>query len=476
MRLQVRSVVFIFLILFSVSEVMGQDFYFGADLSYVNEMNDCGVEFTVNNQQQEAYSIFADSSCGLVRLRAWHTPKWYDELNDGNRYSDHADVERSIARAKAAGMAVLLDFHLSDNWADPSKQVVPSAWADVVDDLPVLEDSLYNYLKGTLERLDAKGLLPEMIQIGNETNRGILLSQEENDAGWVLEWDRNSALFNAGIKAVRDFENESEKEVKIVIHAADPDKAEYMFGQFIENGVTDFDIMGVSYYWAWHKPTDIEDAGQDIRNLKSLHPGYEVLIVETGYIWTWESNDDAGNIINEVHPDYSPPSPEVQRQWLIDMTQEVMDNGCMGVIYWEPAWVSSPCWTQWGRGSHQEHATFFDFDNNMLENGGIGWMTHEYDFPTSVLDEKMSPQEFSVYADSNSNTLVLRIEPSPISSSLELKMISTAGQIVFSMSSVEFVNGQFQFKIPDIPAGNYVVSVFGKRGVIGSEMVWISRQ
>ena len=101
-------------------------------------------------------------------------------------------------------------------------------------------------------------------------------------------------------------------------------------------------------------------------------------------------------------------------------------------------------------------------------------MTHEYDFPTSILDEQMTPQEFTVFVDSNSNILVLRIEPSPISSSLELKMISTAGQIVFSMSAVEFLNGQFQFKVPDIPTGNYVVSVFGKRGVIGSEMVWIS--
>ena len=232
-----NKVVFLFLIMAISLEAEGQQFYFGADLSYVNEMNDCGVEYTVNNQPQEAYSVFADSNCNLVRLRAWHTPTWYDGLNDGKRYSDHADFVRSITRAKAAGMAVLLDFHLSDNWADPSKQIVPSAWADVVDDLPVLKDSLYNYLKGTLEDLDAKGLLPEMIQIGNETNRGILLSQEENDAGWVLEWDRNSELFNAGIKAVRDFENESGKKVQIVIHAADPALARVVLAVFAKNRV-----------------------------------------------------------------------------------------------------------------------------------------------------------------------------------------------------------------------------------------------
>jgi len=469
----IKRGIFLSLLMSCVNLVISQEFYIGADLSYVNEMNDCGVVYTVDNQTQEAYSVFADSSCNLVRLRAWHTPAWYDDLNDEKRYSDQADFERSILRAKEAGMAVLLDFHLSDNWADPSKQVVPEAWADVVDDLPVLKDSLYNYLKRTLEILNTKNLLPEMIQIGNETNKGILLSQEVNDAGWILEWDRNSELFNAGIRAVRDFESESGKEVKIVIHAADPDKAEYIFGQFIENGVTDFDIMGISYYWAWHKPTEIEDAGEAIRNLKSAHPEYEVLIVETGYIWTWESNDDAGNIINEVHPDYSPPSPEAQKEWLIDMTQEVMDNGCMGVIYWEPAWVSSPCWTQWGRGSHQEHATFFDFENNLIENGGIRWMTHQYDFPTSNQGVKLTPHKFTVHADTNSNTLIVRIAPSPVDSSLELKVVNTAGQIVISISSIEFINGQYHLNIPALAAGNYVVSVFGKRGIVGSEMVWL---
>jgi arabinogalactan endo-1,4-beta-galactosidase len=457
-----------------IPQAIGQQFYFGADLSYVNEMNDCGVVYTVDSEPQEAYSIFAENNCGLVRLRAWHSPAWYDGLNDGRRYSDQADFEKSIARAKAVGMAVLLDFHLSDNWADPSKQVVPAAWDDVVDNLPVLKDSLYNYLKSTLEILNAKNLLPEMIQIGNETNRGILLSQEENDAGWVLDWERNAPLFNAGIKAVRDFEQEYGKEVKIVIHAADPDKADYIFGEFIDNGVTDFDIMGISYYWAWHKPTEISDAGEAIQNLRSKYSGYEVLIVETGYIWTWESNDDAGNIINEVHPDYRPPSPEVQKQWLIDMTQEVMNAGCMGVIYWEPAWVSSPCWTQWGRGSHQEHATFFDFDNNLLQNGGIGWMTHEYDTPTSILDAHMDPYKMTVRADSNSNTITIKIEPSPISSSLDIQIINAIGQSVLKMSGVDFMNSQFQLNIPDVPTGVYTVSVLSKRGVLASAQVLLS--
>lgn len=98
------------------------------------------------------------------------------------------------------------------------------------------------------------------------------------------------------------------------------------------------------------------------------------MIFETGYIWTTASNDNANNIIGEVHPDYAPASPENQRKWLNDLTREVKKQGGAGVLYWEPAWVSSMCRTPWGQGSHQEHATFFDFNNNVLPNGGMQWL------------------------------------------------------------------------------------------------------
>ncbi|HEY3385759.1 MAG TPA: glycosyl hydrolase 53 family protein, partial [Saprospiraceae bacterium] len=87
----------------TTSMVSSQSFYFGADLSYVNEMEDCGATYTVNEDPQDAYTIFKDHGCNLVRLRLWHTPSWYDQLNDGNRYSDLNDVMISIGRAKAEG-------------------------------------------------------------------------------------------------------------------------------------------------------------------------------------------------------------------------------------------------------------------------------------------------------------------------------------------------------------------------------------
>lgn len=349
------------------------DFFLGADLSYVNEMEDCGVVYKENGQPKDPYRTFADNGCNLVRLRLWHTPSWYDTLNQGKRYSDFADVRRSIQRAKAAGMAVLLDFHLSDIWADPQRQLAPAAWLPVIHDLPVLSDSVYNYVYQTLLQLNTLNLLPEMVQIGNETNRPILLSPADDAAGVPINWDRNAALFKAGIAAVRAVEKQAGKTIKVALHIANPADAPGLMVGFWTHGVQDFDVIGLSYYWAWHKPVTIAQAGTIIAQLRQTYPGKEVMVFETGYIWTTASNDNAGNIISEVHPDYAPASPEAQLKWLVDLTREVKKQGGSGVLYWEPAWVSSPCWTPWGQGSHQEHAAFFDFDNNVLPNGGMGW-------------------------------------------------------------------------------------------------------
>ena len=402
--------IFCLLLFFNIQVSHAQSFYLGADLSYVNEMEDCGVTYYEAGEAKDPYAIFGENACNLVRLRLWHTPTWYDDLNEGKRYSDLADVKRAIARAKAQEMEVLLDFHLSDNWADPDKQVVPAAWLSVVDDTEVLADSLYNYIFQTLEDLQGEDLLPEMIQIGNETNKGILLSPEDN-VTWTLDWLRNATLFNKAIRAVRDFETQNNASVKILLHLADPDKAERLVGDFYRYGVRDFDAIGMSYYWAWHQPTSIAETGEVVARLRENYPEKEVFVVETGYIWTTDYNDAANNIISETHPDYSPASPENQRDWMIDMTQTVYDAGASGVIYWEPAWVSSDCYTQWGRGSHQEHATFFDFDNHLITNGGIAWMSHQYEMTSSATPVQEIPK-IKIFQASNPTEIVIK-QPYP---------------------------------------------------------------
>lgn len=459
-----KSIPLLILALISLVAVdgFGQQFYFGADQSYVNEMEDCGVVYKENGTAKDVYDIYKDHGNNLVRLRLWHTPSWYDNLNEGRRYSDLADVKKAIKRAKDHGMNVLLDFHLSDNWADPSKQLVPNAWLGVVNNLPLLQDSLYNYISNTLNELNAANLTPEMVQIGNETNKGILLSPADNQV-WTLNWSRNAALFNTGIKAVRDFSAAKNKPVKIMLHIADPKNAEWMAKAFKDNGVTDFDLIGLSYYWAWHKPTSIEDTKNVIIKLKGLY-NKDVIIVETGYIWTTESNDNAGNIISAVHPDYSPASPENQRNWLIDLTKAVIEGGGIGVCYWEPSWVSSTCWNQWNQGSHQEHATFFDFSNNLLIPGGIQWMEYDYGLNSTSIPE-IEDASISIIYNSDSKSIDINIDNFDRTKRYEYHIVDTTG--------IKIINGTIDtqnqnINLQDIGTKILFVQIYSNKRMIKS--------
>jgi len=157
-------------ILFVNVNILCQDYYLGLDLSYVNELEDCGtIYFDQNGSEADLYQLLMDNGANIVRLRLWHNPEW-------TGYSNFEDVKKSIARAKEANMAVLLDFHYSDFWADPSRQWRPAAWNNIDDD-GILGDSVYQYTYNTLKVLADEGLLPEIVQIGNEINGNILIER-----------------------------------------------------------------------------------------------------------------------------------------------------------------------------------------------------------------------------------------------------------------------------------------------------------
>ena len=454
---------FLLMLMLSVTQqVYAQSFYFGADLSYANEMQACGATFKVAGAEQDPYFIFKDHGCNLVRLRLWHTPSWYDQLNEGNRYSDFEDVRNSIIRAKNEGMEVLLDFHLSDTWADPGHQVAPAAWTSVLDNLPVLQDSLYNYIYSTLSKLAQENLLPEIVQIGNETNRGILLSQQTNDAGWSLDWPRNSALFNSAIDAVRDIQTAYSTPIKIALHIANPNDVVWYYDQFWTHGVQDFDIMGISYYYDYH-PVLIPAVGSTISYLKNHYPGKEVMILETAYQWTQSNADGANNLLYDVYPGY-PPSIEHQRDWMIALTQEVINSGGTGVVYWEPDWVSTSCSTQWIQGSSWDNATFFDFDHQLQENGGIGWMSHPYDFTLSA-QEPASISESITFRYVDGGIRIDVVEDIHLSFPCLFKFYAVDGKMIQSQSFAtleEMVTNQISLQ--GISNGIYSASLRDKRG------------
>ena len=325
-------------------------FYSGVDLSYVNEMEDCGAIFkNLDNAVQDPYKIFYDAGANIVRIRLWNNPEW-------TNYSNIEDVKKSISRAKMLGLKILLDFHYSDTWADAGKQIIPKEWEELINDQNALGQKVYSYTKSVLEVLIAENLKPDIVQIGNEINTMIL--QEENNHNSEIDWDRNSFLINSGISAVRDLE----KGIEVMLHIAQPENASWWFNEASTNGITDFDWIGLSYYPKW-STVNIDDIDLEVKSLIEKY-NKRLMVVETAYPFTLESKDNASNILGEDSLISNfPASVDGQHNYLEYLKSKLISGGAEGLIYWEPAWVSTRCKTLWGTGSHWENSTLFNFEN-----------------------------------------------------------------------------------------------------------------
>lgn len=340
-------------------------FYYGADLSYVNEMLDCGAVYKdASGTEKDPYTIFNEAGANLVRVRLWHNPTW-------TQYSNYEDVKKTIKRAKTEGMHVLLDFHYSDTWADPGSQVIPAAWEAQIKNKEILGGLLYDYTYKILADLAALDLLPEIVQVGNETNRMILQKEGENAN---MDWDRNAFLLNKGIKAVRDISKAKNIEIEVMLHIAQPENALWWFKEATENGIIDYDWIGLSYYPIW-SDYKLDNVGAAFKNLISTY-NKRLMVVETAYPFTLENNDPANNILdkNALINGY-PATQQGQLDYMNKLKEVIKSSGGEGLVYWEPAWVSTKCSTLWGQGSHWDNATFFDFDNKatlgmQFYNGG----------------------------------------------------------------------------------------------------------
>ncbi|MGI9530299.1 glycoside hydrolase family 53 protein [Lutimonas sp.] len=328
-------------------------FYYGADLSYVNEMLACGASYkNADNISKDPYTIFSEAGSNLVRVRLWHDPDWTE-------YSNLADVKKTILRAKEEGMQVLLDFHYSDTWTDPSKQKIPAAWEAYVNDQEKLGSLLYEYTYDTLLELENEDLLPHIVQVGNEINPMILQGEE---LVWPIDWQRNSFLLNKGIKAVRDISKELDQEIGIMLHIAQPENALWWFKEATANDVTDFDWIGLSYYPNWSS-YDLENVGDPMKVLIETYKK-RLMIVETAYPFTMDNADGANNILGqEALVEGFSASQQGQLDYLNRLKEIIVEAGGEGLVYWEPAWVSTGCKTLWGRGSHWDNATLFDHQN-----------------------------------------------------------------------------------------------------------------
>jgi arabinogalactan endo-1,4-beta-galactosidase len=240
----------------------------GADISFLPQLEANGRKFYDKGKETDMLQILKDHGFNYIRLRLFNNPA-ADSGYSKKGFCDLENTEKMALRIKAAGMGFLLDFHYSDNWADPGKQHKPAAWKGA--DFAQLQDSLTAFTRQTLLALKAQGTLPDMVQVGNEINHGMLWPD-----GKSKNLDTLAAFFKAGIAGVRSVD----KDIKVVLHIAcggQNGESRYFLDAMLKRGVK-FDVIGESYYPEWHHTPDSLK-----RNLTDLTGRYKQDVIVAEY-------------------------------------------------------------------------------------------------------------------------------------------------------------------------------------------------
>ncbi|MEO3321536.1 arabinogalactan endo-beta-1,4-galactanase [Enterobacter cloacae] len=359
---------------------MPADFIKGADISTLLEAEQHGAKFfNQNSQQQDAIAILKANGVNYVRLRLWVDP----QDASGKTYGGGSNnLENTIAlakRVKAQGLKLLLDFHYSDFWTDPGKQFKPKAWEKM--DYPQLKTAIHDYTRDTIARFKQEGVLPDMVQIGNEINGGMLWPEGKSWGQGGGEFDRLAGLLNAAISGLKENLTGGEQ-VKIMLHLAEGTKNDTFRWWFDEIAKRDvpFDIIGLSMYTYWNGPISALKA-----NMDDISKRYnkDVIVVEAAYGYTLDNCDNAENSFQakEEKDGGYPGTVQGQYDYIHDLMQSVIDvpdHRGKGIFYWEPTWIAVPGTTwatkagmkyihdEWKEGNARENQALFDCQGKVL--------------------------------------------------------------------------------------------------------------
>ncbi len=245
----------------------------GADISFLPELENKGMKFyDTDGREKDAIRILKDHGMNYVRLRIFNDPARDSDYAPGKGFCDLQHTLQMAKRVKAAGMKLLLDFHYSDYWADPQHAHMPAAWRNKT--FTELKLALYNYTKQVMQALQSQGTAPDMVQIGNEINHGMVWPH-----GRINNLDSLAQLIYAGINAVKTVSAST----SIMLHIAlggQNDESKFFFDQMAIRGIP-YDVIGLSYYPKWHNTlADLE------YNLDDLSRRYnkDVIVVEYSHV------------------------------------------------------------------------------------------------------------------------------------------------------------------------------------------------
>ncbi|MCY3411563.1 MAG: glycosyl hydrolase 53 family protein [Candidatus Heimdallarchaeota archaeon] len=327
--------------------------YRGIDASSLLLVEEHNGKF-FNGEEVDVLDHLYTNGFNYLRIRVFNDP------DDGYYNQDY--LLQLAKRASSLGFSIYLDFHYSDSWADPGQQAKPHAWEN--HSIEELQSAVYNFTSDTVAMLLEEEVDIGMVQVGNEITCGILFP--EGDVCVEDNWNNLASLLSAGIQAVRDQSNAyGVDHPQIMLHTDTP--SSWFYTHLLQEEMTEFDIIGTSYYPAFHGSMEQLQQGLD---WIMTNTDYDLMIAETNYPFTLGWNDDVHNLYGleeQLHEGY-PATPEGQHQFFADLVNVVAslpDDRGKGIAYWEPAWISSDI------GSSLENVAFYDFEGEALPIASI---------------------------------------------------------------------------------------------------------
>ena len=290
-----------FLMLLKSHDAIAQ-FVKGADVGWLSQLEDSGYIFRDNSGiQKNCLDILKEKGINALRFRVWVNPK--------GGYCNKKDVAYMAHRADSMGFTIMIDFHMSDTWADPGQQTKPEAWIN--DSFPQLLTDVYNHVYDVLDTLKSLGVIPKWVQIGNETNDGMLWP----DGRASIHMDNFAALIKSGYDAVKAVDST----IQVIVHLSNGhDDAMYrwMFDGLTNNGAK-WDIIGMSVYPYWANLSWEVDDSLAMITMKDMIVRYntKVMVCEAGYLFN---------------------KPIDANHYLLDLIEKTKSVNGLGAFYWEP--------------------------------------------------------------------------------------------------------------------------------------------
>lgn len=323
----------------------------GVDVSSLQAELNAGVKYyNYKGEQQDIMQTLEDAGVNYVRLRILNDP--YDK--DGHSYgAGDSTLANAIKTGKDATkhhMKVLIDLQYSDFWADPAKQAVPKAWKNYTFEQK--KQAVHDYTKKVMLAMADADVNVGMVQVGNETSRGML---QESDPAKYMQY------LAEGVNAVHKYAPNA----LAAVHYESPTAASFdkIAGELKANKV-DYDVMGATFYPHWNGPDDKLSGAEQVITKKY---GKKFAVMEMSYPYTTDDMDGQPNIVGDIK---NPPfkiSVQGQSDSISDVWKTVMQNGngkALGAFYWEPAWI--PVKAGWNN---------YQYNRDMDVKYGTGWAT-----------------------------------------------------------------------------------------------------